>query len=68
MNYRSRLENPIFLKIQTVADKLNYPTFVVGGWVRDMLLNRKQKNPDIDFVCIGSGMKLAEKVAEKLGK
>ena len=68
MNYSSRLENPIFLKIQTVADELNYPTFVVGGWVRDMLLNRKQKKPDIDFVCLGSGIKLAEKVAKQLGK
>lgn len=68
MNYSSRLEKPIFLKIQTVADELNYPTFVVGGWVRDMLLNRKQKKPDIDFVCLGSGIKLAEKVAKQLGK
>ena len=40
----------------------------IGGWVRDMLLNRKQKKTDIDFVCVGSGIKLAEKVAEQLGK
>ncbi|MEE2700475.1 MAG: HD domain-containing protein [Bacteroidota bacterium] len=67
MNYKKDLKKPIFSKIQTVADQLKYPTYVVGGWVRDLLLQRKQKKPDIDFVCVGSGIKLAEKVAEELG-
>ena len=62
MNYSSELKNPIFRTIQIVSDDLNYPTYVVGGWVRDLLLNRKQDKTDIDFVCIGSGIKLAEKV------
>ncbi len=68
MNYSSELKNPIFRTIQIVSDDLNYPTYVVGGWVRDLLLNRKQTRTDIDFVCIGNGINLAEKVAEKLGK
>ena len=68
MNYSSELKNPIFRTIQIVSDDLNYPTYVVGGWVRDLLLNRKQTRTDIDFVCIGNGINLAEKIAEKLGK
>ena len=39
--------------------------FVIGGWVRDLFLKRECK--DIDFVCIGSGIELAERVAKKLG-
>ena len=68
MNYSKDLKNPIFKTVQTISDELNYPVYVVGGWVRDLLLNRHQKNTDIDFVCIGSGIKLAENVAKKLGK
>ena len=67
MNYSSELKNPIFRTIQIVSDDLNYPTYVVGGWVRDLLLSSKQTKTDIDFVCIGNGINLAEKVAEKLG-
>jgi putative nucleotidyltransferase with HDIG domain len=68
VNYSSDLNNPIFRTIQIVSDKLNYPTYVIGGWVRDLLINRKQTRTDIDFVCIGNGINLAEKVAEKLGE
>ena len=67
MNYSEALKNPIFKTIQLASDELNYPTYVVGGWVRDLLLERKQNKTDIDFVCIGSGIKLAEKVNELLG-
>ncbi len=67
MNYKTELKNPIFRTVQLAADELNFATYVVGGWVRDLLLNRKQGKTDIDFVCIGSGIKLAEKVALKLG-
>ena len=67
MNYASALNNPIFKTIQLASDELNYPTYVVGGWVRDLLLDRKQEKTDIDFVCIGSGIKLAEKVSLLLG-
>lgn len=68
MNYSANLKNPVFQIIQTVSDELNYPTYVVGGWVRDLLLNRKQEKTDIDFVCIGSGIKLAKEVALRIGE
>jgi tRNA nucleotidyltransferase/poly(A) polymerase len=68
MNLKKSLKNPIFSIISKIADELNYPTFVVGGWVRDLLINRKQQQTDIDFVCVGSGIALAKKVANKLGK
>ena len=67
MNYKTSLQNPIFPTISKIADELNYPTYVVGGWVRDFLLERKREITDIDFVCIGSGIILAKKVSEKLG-
>ena len=66
MNLKTSLKNPIFGIISKIADELNYPTFVVGGWVRDLLINRKQIKPDIDFVCVGSGITLAKKVGDKL--
>jgi len=67
VNYNKSLDKPIFSIISEVADKLNYPTYVVGGWVRDLLLKRKRKITDIDFVCIGSGITLAENISKKLG-
>ncbi len=42
------------------------PVYVVGGWVRDLLLRRPSK--DIDFVVVGSGIELAARVAEKLDR
>ena len=68
MNYSRELKNQIFNIIQKESDKLNYPTYVVGGWVRDLLLKRENNVTDIDFVCVGSGIILAEKVALTMGK
>jgi len=68
VNYSSALKNPIFKIVQLASDELNYPTYVVGGFVRDFLLKRKKDKTDIDFVCVGNGMKLAELVTHKLGK
>lgn len=48
-----------------MADTLQLQTYVVGGYVRDLLLNRPSK--DIDFVCVGSGIELANKLAVALG-
>ncbi|MBT4479037.1 MAG: HD domain-containing protein, partial [Flavobacteriales bacterium] len=39
-----------------------------GGFVRDILLNRKKNKTDIDFVCVGSGIDLAKQVSKKLGR
>ena len=53
--------------IHTIAktgEQLGYATYLVGGFVRDRILDRKCK--DIDVVCVGSGLELAKKVAEAL--
>ena len=68
MNYSKELKNQIFNIIQKESDKLKYPTYVVGGWVRDLLIKRENTITDIDFVCVGSGIILAEKVALIMGK
>lgn len=65
MNLTSSLESPIFQTVGQVADKLGLEVYVVGGYVRDILLKRPSK--DIDFVCVGSGIALAENVAKTLG-
>ena len=66
MNLTKHLKNPIFKIISEVADNAKLETYVVGGFVRDILLNRKQDKTDIDFVCVGSGIELAKAVAQKL--
>ena len=67
MNYSKSLSNPIFSVVSDAAEKLGYPAYVVGGWVRDLLINRKKEDTDIDFVCIGSGIILAQEVKKKIG-
>ncbi len=53
----------IFKKISEAADELKIPAFIIGGFVRDKILNRKTK--DADIVCMGDGIELANKTAEK---
>lgn len=66
MNFSNHLHsNAVFRQVADAARALNFPAYVVGGYVRDLLLKKECK--DIDFVCVGSGIQLAEKVAEKLG-
>lgn len=48
-----------------MADQIDQETYVIGGFVRDLIL--KRPSPDIDIVTIGSGIQLAELVAKKLG-
>lgn len=59
----------LFKAVGKTADAMNQQVFVVGGYVRDVYLDRLNENSvtDIDFVTIGSGIKLAEAVAESLG-
>lgn len=59
------LQHHIFKVVSELADQLNQETYVIGGFVRDLILNRP--SPDIDIVTIGSGIRLAEMVAKKLG-
>lgn len=62
---KKHLRHPIFSIISALADELNQETYVIGGFVRDLILNRP--SPDIDVVTIGSGIQLAEMVAKRLG-
>ena len=62
---KQHLQHPIFKVISELADQLNQETYVIGGFVRDLIL--KRPSPDIDVVTIGSGIKLAEMVAKRLG-
>ena len=66
MNLKKNLNNPIFKIISSISTDSNIETYVVGGFVRDILLNREQNKTDIDFVCIGSGVNLAQEVSKKL--
>lgn len=50
--------------VGTCADKLRLPCYLVGGFVRDKLLNRECK--DLDFVCVGDGIELAHAIAETI--
>jgi len=55
------ISHPIFKTIGQAADNLNVECYVIGGFVRDQLLNRDCK--DIDVVCVGSGIDLAIETA-----
>ena len=57
-------ERQIFKTISETAAELGFPTYVIGGYVRDRMLSRPSK--DMDIVCIGSGIQLAEAVAAKM--
>ena len=67
MNYKSALQNTIFEVISKASVELNVDSYVIGGFVRDLLLGRKFKK-DIDIVAVGSGIELALKVSELLPK
>ena len=60
------LQDKIFSLISETADELQQECYVIGGYVRDIFLKRSSK--DIDVVVVGSGIELAKRVSEKLGK
>lgn len=61
MNFKEQLDqNGIFAKVSQAAQNLGSETYVVGGYVRDLILGRPSK--DLDFTCVGSGIALAEEV------
>jgi poly(A) polymerase len=63
MNLKEKLdEHAVFARVASVAAKEGIATYVVGGYVRDLLLGRPSK--DIDFTCEGSGIHLAQEVAK----
>ncbi len=57
-------ERQIFAIISQAAADLGFPAYVVGGYVRDRLLSRPSK--DLDIVCVGDGIVLAQRVAASL--
>lgn len=65
MDFLKKLDSPVFKLISESAQKLNRDVYVVGGYVRDLFLDRHSK--DIDFVTVGSGIELATEVAKTLG-
>ena len=64
-NIQKYLEHKIFKTISEVADRLKVDTYIVGGFVRDILLNKELKQ-DIDIMCVGSGIELAKKIQKKI--
>lgn len=65
MNLSESIQHKAFEIISRAADELGFETYVVGGYVRDIFLKRESK--DIDVVAVGSGIRLAKKVASMLG-
>jgi tRNA nucleotidyltransferase (CCA-adding enzyme) len=65
MNYKTSLTNKIFEIISKASQELNVDSYVIGGFVRDLILKRDFKK-DIDIVAVGSGIELALKVSQLL--
>lgn len=63
---KQRFSDDIFHQISHTADELGLECYVVGGYVRDIFLERPSK--DIDVVVVGSGIAMAEALARRLGK
>lgn len=61
--YISALKNPVFRIITQAASNLSLQSYVIGGFVRDFLLDRGNAK-DIDIVTVGSGIELAKEVAK----
>ncbi|MBQ9466889.1 MAG: methylated-DNA--[Muribaculaceae bacterium] len=65
-NIRAGVDLPILHMVGEVADDKGRECYVVGGYVRDLLLRRP--SDDMDFVTVGSGIELAQAVAARLGR
>jgi putative nucleotidyltransferase with HDIG domain len=66
-SYKEFLNNKIFQVISQASQELNIESYVIGGFVRDLILIRDFKK-DIDIVAVGSGIELALKVSALLPK
>ncbi len=67
-NFNDILNTMLFKTVKETADELQLETYVIGGFVRDHLLNRQIDYTDIDFVVIGSGIELAQALQKKQKK
>lgn len=63
---KERFSDKIFKQIGAIADELGMECYVVGGYVRDIFLERPSK--DIDVVVVGSGIAIAEALGKRLGR
>lgn len=66
ISIKAYISDKIFKIISSEAEALGCKVYLVGGYVRDMLLGRPSK--DIDIMAVGSGVELASRVSEQLGK
>ena len=64
-NLAGKLQQDFFRIVSDVGFETNTKVFVIGGYVRDLIIERPSK--DIDFVVLGSGIAFARKVADKMG-
>lgn len=64
MNIADKLKDKVFRQVGTAADRLDRECYVVGGYVRDLMLARHSK--DIDFVTVGSGIEVAREVSREI--
>jgi putative nucleotidyltransferase with HDIG domain len=64
--YKEELSAPIFKYISIAAEEMRLETYVIGGFVRDIFLKRNDGAQDIDIVTVGSGIDMAQTVAELL--
>ena len=63
---KEHFSDNIFKQISATAEELHMPCYVVGGYVRDLFLERPSK--DIDVVVVGSGITMAETLGKRLGR
>lgn len=66
MNLKDDIDLPYVRKVGHAADTLKLSAYIVGGYVRDLFLERPSK--DIDFVAVGDGIALARAVASSMGR
>jgi len=64
LNLSSHISSELFKTISEVGKSNGLSSFVIGGFVRDLILQRPSK--DVDIVVLGDGLKFAEKVAEAI--
>ena len=67
MNFKNILTDPIFKLLEESVNEIGLKSYIVGGFVRDLLI-KKLDIKDIDIVVVGSGIELAKKVKNKLNK
>lgn len=61
-----KIDSPLFAQLTQTADEIGVECYLVGGYVRDLFLERPTN--DIDVVVIGSGINMAEAYAHRLGR